>query len=101
MKFRMVDRILAWQPRRSIRGLKVASFEEYQLKEPLADEPCLPETLLVESLFQLGNWLVVLTSDFTEMAPADFSSMILLSLRISITTLMLSARRVVVTRWTN
>jgi 3-hydroxyacyl-[acyl-carrier-protein] dehydratase len=67
MKFRMVDRILDWQPRRSIRGVKVASFEEYQLREPLADEPCLPETLLVEGLFQLGNWLVMLSSDFTEM----------------------------------
>jgi 3-hydroxymyristoyl/3-hydroxydecanoyl-(acyl carrier protein) dehydratase len=67
MKFRLVDRILAWQPRQGIRGMKAASFEEYQLKEPLADEPCLPETLLVESLFQLGNWLVVLSSDFTEM----------------------------------
>jgi 3-hydroxyacyl-[acyl-carrier-protein] dehydratase len=67
MKFRMVDRILDWQPRRGIRGVKVASFEEYQLKESLGDEPCLPETLLIESLFQLGNWLVVLSSDFTEM----------------------------------
>jgi len=68
MKLRMVDRILAWQPRRSIRGVKAVSFEEYQLKEALAGEPCLPESLLVESLFQLGNWLVILSSDFTEMA---------------------------------
>ena len=68
MKFRMVDRILAWEPRRSIRGIKAVSFEEYQLREPLADEPCLPETLLVESFLQLGNWLVILSSDFTEMA---------------------------------
>ncbi len=68
MKLRMVDRIVAWAPRRSIRGVKVVSFEEYLLKEPLADETCLPESLLVESLFQLGNWLVVLSSDFTQMA---------------------------------
>jgi 3-hydroxymyristoyl/3-hydroxydecanoyl-(acyl carrier protein) dehydratase len=64
----MVDRILAWAPRRSIRGIKAVSFEEYQLRERLADDPCLPETLLVESLLQLGNWLVILSSDFTEMA---------------------------------
>ena len=68
MKFRMVDRILAWEPRQGIRGVKAVSFEEYELKESLADEPCLPESLMVESLFQLGNWLVVLSSDFTEMA---------------------------------
>ena len=68
MKLRMVDRILDWQPRQSIRGIKVVSFEEYQYKEPFGDAPCLPESLLVESLFQLGNWLVILSSDFTEMA---------------------------------
>ena len=68
MKLRMVDRILAWQPCHSIRGIKVVSFEEYQCKDPFGDEPCLPESLLVESFFQLGNWLVILSSDFTEMA---------------------------------
>lgn len=68
MKFRMVDRILAFQPRESIRGVKLVSFEEYQFRELLGDEPCLAESLLIESLFQLGNWLVVLSSEFTEMA---------------------------------
>ena len=67
MKFRMVDRILAWEARRMIRGIKTVSFEEYELKERLGDEPCLPESLLMESLFQLGNWLVILSSDFSQM----------------------------------
>jgi 3-hydroxyacyl-[acyl-carrier-protein] dehydratase len=67
MKFRMVDRILDWQPCRRIRGVKAVSFEEYQLRQALGDEPCLPESLLMEALFQLGNWLVVLSTDFTRM----------------------------------
>jgi 3-hydroxymyristoyl/3-hydroxydecanoyl-(acyl carrier protein) dehydratase len=67
MKFRMVDRILAWQDRRMIRGLKTVSFEEYELRRRLGDEPCLPESLVMESLFQLGNWLVVLSTDFARM----------------------------------
>jgi 3-hydroxyacyl-[acyl-carrier-protein] dehydratase len=67
MKFRMVDRILDWQPRRAIRGVKAVSFEEYELKDALGDEPCLPESLVMESLFQLGNWLIVLSSDFSQM----------------------------------
>ena len=67
MKFRMVDRILAYEPRRSIRGAKTVSFEEYQLKAAFGDEAHLPETLLLESFFQLGNWLIVLSSDFTQM----------------------------------
>jgi 3-hydroxymyristoyl/3-hydroxydecanoyl-(acyl carrier protein) dehydratase len=67
MKYRMVDRILAWEPRRTIRGIKTVSFEEYELREPQGDEPYLPESLIMESLFQLGNWLVVLTSDYSQM----------------------------------
>jgi 3-hydroxymyristoyl/3-hydroxydecanoyl-(acyl carrier protein) dehydratase len=67
MKFRMVDRITAFQPRESIRGVKMVSFEEYQLAARLADEPHLPESLLLESIFQLGNWLIVLSSDFAQM----------------------------------
>lgn len=67
MKFRMVDRIIDFQPKRSIRGIKVVSFEEYQLKSAFADGPHLPETLIMESLFQLGNWLIMLSSDFSQM----------------------------------
>jgi 3-hydroxyacyl-[acyl-carrier-protein] dehydratase len=67
MKFRMVDRILEWQPRRSIAGVKAVSFEEYSLKLPFGGQAALPESLLMECLFQLGNWLIVLSSDFTQM----------------------------------
>ena len=67
MKFRMVDRILTWEPRRLIRGVKAVSFEEYELRERLGDEPCLPESLVMEALFQLGNWLIVLSSDYAQM----------------------------------
>ena len=66
MKFRMVDRILAWQPWKSIRGVKSVSFEEYRLKSAFGDEPHLPPTLLTEALFQLGNWLIMLSSDFSQ-----------------------------------
>lgn len=67
MKFRMVDRILDWQCRRSIRGVKNVSFEEYRLKAPFGDAPALPQSLLIEAMFQLGNWLIVLSSDFQRM----------------------------------
>lgn len=67
MKFRMVDRILSWQARQRIAGVKAVSFEEYSLKSPWGAPPALPESLVMESLFQLGNWLIVLSSDFTRM----------------------------------
>jgi 3-hydroxymyristoyl/3-hydroxydecanoyl-(acyl carrier protein) dehydratase len=64
MKFRLVDKILSWTPHQQIIGGKAVSFEEYCLKEPFGDEPHLPETLLLESFLQLGNWLILLSSDF-------------------------------------
>jgi 3-hydroxymyristoyl/3-hydroxydecanoyl-(acyl carrier protein) dehydratase len=67
MKLRMVDRILAWEPRQVIRGVKTVSFEEYELREPLGYEPYLPESLILESLFQLANWLVILSTDYEQM----------------------------------
>jgi 3-hydroxyacyl-[acyl-carrier-protein] dehydratase len=67
MKFRMVDRILSWEPKRRIRGVKTVSFEEYCLRSPLGYDERLPESLLMESLFQLGNWLVILSSEYTRM----------------------------------
>ncbi len=67
MRFRMIDRIQSYEPQRSICGAKAVSFEEYSLRTALGSEVSLPETLLLESLFQLGNWLIILSSDFTQM----------------------------------
>lgn len=67
MKFRMIDRIVDWTPRRAIHGVKTVSFEEYQLREPLGYPPHLPESLILESLFQLANWLVILSTDYQQM----------------------------------
>jgi len=67
MKFRMIDRIVSYRPRQSIRGVKAVSFEEYSLRDRLGIAPALPETLLTECLFQLGNWLIIVSSDFTQM----------------------------------
>ena len=66
MKFRMVDRIVAFEPGKNISGVKTVSFEEYQLKSVFTIQPSLPESLIMESFFQLGNWLIMLTSDFSQ-----------------------------------
>ncbi len=66
MKFRFVDRIAAWTPHQCIRGSKAVSFEEYCLKEAWGGAPELPESLALESFLQLGNWLVLLSTDFRE-----------------------------------
>jgi 3-hydroxymyristoyl/3-hydroxydecanoyl-(acyl carrier protein) dehydratase len=63
----MVDTIVDYKPQLSICGIKTVSFEEYQLKSTFDVQPSLPESLIMESLFQLGNWLIILTSDFSKM----------------------------------
>jgi 3-hydroxyacyl-[acyl-carrier-protein] dehydratase len=67
MKFRLVDKITSWAPWRNISGIKAVSFEEYSLKEAFGGQPRLPEMLLLESFLQLGNWLLMLSSDFRQM----------------------------------
>jgi len=67
MKFRFVDKITSWSPYERITGVKAVSFEEYCLKERFGDEARLPETLLLESFLQLGNWLILLSSDFNQL----------------------------------
>jgi 3-hydroxyacyl-[acyl-carrier-protein] dehydratase len=66
MKFRMVDRIIDYKPAKSISGVKTVSFEEYQLKSAFGNVSSLPESLIMESFFQLGNWLIILTSNFLQ-----------------------------------
>ena len=67
MKFRMVDRILRFERYKSIMAAKTVSFEEYQLKSAFGDQAHMPETLVLESLFQSAVWLIMLSSDFAEM----------------------------------
>lgn len=68
MKYRFVDKITSWSPYREITGVKAVSFEEYCLKDAFGDVPSLPQSLLLESFLQLGNWLILLSSDFTTLA---------------------------------
>ena len=98
MKFRMVDRITAWEPWTRIAGTKTVSFEEYSLRDAFGEPPRLPESLLLESFLQLGNWLVLLSSDFTRMglvarmARVEWNGMLLPGQRLDMTVHM-EARR--------
>lgn len=67
MKFRMVDRIIDIESGKSIRGMKTVSFEEYQLKSAFSSDCQLPESLVLESFLQLGNWLIMFSTDFKKM----------------------------------
>jgi 3-hydroxymyristoyl/3-hydroxydecanoyl-(acyl carrier protein) dehydratase len=68
MKLRCLDRILAWESWRTIRGVKAVSFEEYCLPAGLGLPEHLPSALALESVFELARWLVVLSSEFQRIA---------------------------------
>lgn len=68
MKYRLVDKIIAFSSGESIRGIKAVSFEEYSLRAQLGMEPDLPQSLALGALLELGSWLVMLSSDFSQMA---------------------------------
>jgi 3-hydroxymyristoyl/3-hydroxydecanoyl-(acyl carrier protein) dehydratase len=71
MKFRFVDRIIAWEPRTRIAGDKAVSFEEYMLKSRFGGPECLPESLLAQAVIGLADWLVLLSTDFRQRLTPD------------------------------
>lgn len=58
MKFRLVDKITGCVPGEHITGIKALSLEEYFLLRPHGLKSEFPATLMAESLFQLGNFLI-------------------------------------------
>ena len=68
MRHLLVDKILSWSPQQRIRGVKAVSFEEYSIRQPLGYEPALPESLAAGAILELGNWLTILSSDYTQLA---------------------------------
>ena len=62
MRFHLVDRVLEWEPAKSVRARKVTSLgEEFWVGE--GDDLVMPPPLVLESFCQAGTWLVMLTTD--------------------------------------
>ncbi len=61
MKFRFVDKILEYKVNDYITGIKSLSLEEYFLLRPTGLKNSFPPSLIAESLFQLGNFLIFKT----------------------------------------
>ena len=68
MKLRLIDTIERIDPHRGIRGVKVPSFEEYMMRSAMGYAEQLPESLLLGSMVQLASWLVVVSSEFSQIA---------------------------------
>ena len=65
MRWQFTDRILHFQPWKTISVLKAGSLEEYSLLERWGEPGQAPAALLLESCIQAARWLVEGSSGFT------------------------------------
>jgi len=68
MKWRLVDRVVAFAPWERISAAKALSFEETTLLERWGREGDVPPALLLESCVEAARWLVAASSGFTRTA---------------------------------
>jgi len=71
MRWRLVDRVTAFEPWQTISGVKAVSLEEYYLLEPLGRQGVFPESLIIECCRQMLGWLVAASSGFETAAVLD------------------------------
>ena len=64
MRFLLVDRILSLERGKGAVGIKNVTMSEEFLAHHFPDRPIMPETLIVEALVQLADWIVREQTDF-------------------------------------
>jgi 3-hydroxyacyl-[acyl-carrier-protein] dehydratase len=67
VRFHLIDRIVAYEPARSVRARKLTSLSE-EFWDTSADGLVMPPALVLEALCQAGTWLVMLTTDMKKRA---------------------------------
>ena len=68
MRWRFLDRIIAFEPWASLSGIKTVSFEEYSLMKPFGRKGAFPETFIMEACVASVQWLVMRSSGFEQTA---------------------------------
>lgn len=64
MKFVLIDKITAFEPKKSLSAVKSVSLAEEYLADHFPIFPVLPGVLLLEGLIESGSWLVRQAQDF-------------------------------------
>jgi len=64
MRWRLIDRIIGFEPWRSIAGRKAISLEEFSLMAPLGRNGFFPEALALECCVEAGRLLIQASTDF-------------------------------------
>jgi 3-hydroxyacyl-[acyl-carrier-protein] dehydratase len=62
MRFHLIDKVVSWEPGKSVHGRKLTSISEDYWED--SDEgPVMPPPLALEALCQAGTWLVMITTE--------------------------------------
>jgi 3-hydroxyacyl-[acyl-carrier-protein] dehydratase len=64
MRFNLVDRIIEWQPGKSLQAVKNLTLGEEYLADHFPTFPVMPGVLMLQTLVEAGAWLLRLTDDF-------------------------------------
>src|SRR6266851_4179137 len=64
MRFNLVDRIVAFEPGKSIQAVKNLTLGEEYLADHFPTFPVMPGVLMLEALVEAGAWLLRLSDDF-------------------------------------
>ena len=62
MSFHLIDRVLSYEPSRSVRGRKVTSLSEEYWEDSEAG-PVMPPPFVLEALCQAGTWLIMISTE--------------------------------------
>ena len=62
MRFHLVDKVISWEPERTVVARKLASHSE-DFWESSNDGPVMPPPLVLEALCQAGTWLIMISTD--------------------------------------
>lgn len=61
--FRMIDRLVVLEPGRRAVAIKTVSCDDFFLEGHYSQDPCMPETLIVEALAQTGGIALLSTKE--------------------------------------
>jgi len=64
MRYLLVDYIHAYEPGKSIEGIKNVAMSEDYLEFHFPNNPIMPGVMMLEAFTQLAGWLVAASSDF-------------------------------------
>ena len=68
MRFFLFDKVIDSIPGKEATGIKNVSAQEDFLTEHFPKKPLMPVPLIVESLAQLGGWMVTVATDYASLA---------------------------------